>query len=85
MSDNILKDTLDAVAIYKKSIINETLEAVKERMSNWLDKRIAFATQQKEKDDSMNDALGERYWHGIIVAYMGCKEEVEKIKSEQKS
>ena len=80
--DHIYEDTLDAVAIYKKSIINETLEAVRERINE----RITKIKAELSKSETGAEA---HYWQELIFRLSELEVIVipilEKIKSEQKS
>ena len=53
-------------------------------LSEWLDERIAFGTSEQKRDEDQEDALGERYWQGVRVAYMGCQTKVAEIRKKLK-
>ena len=61
-------------------------ERVLKEIIEWLDERIKFAENEKKNDDSNQDSFGERYWHGVIVGYMGAKQKLlnDYLEKEQK-
>ncbi len=65
-----MQEVSNRILLSERKRIREIIE----KEMAWLDGRIQFAKDAKVCDDSMDDQLGERYWHGIIVAYMGAKE-----------